>query len=238
MCSLEKKIDGIVNWLRDKVEAANAKGIVFGLSGGIDSAVLAALSKKAFPKTTIGIIMPCYSQDEDEEDAILLADALDLEITKVELDNVYDSFLKETNLNFKNELAKSNIKPRLRMTTLYYYAQNLNYLVAGGTNKSEFITGYFTKHGDSGVDILPLIKYSKKEIYEMAEFLNIPEKIIKKIPSAGLVANQSDEDDMGFSYEVLEQYIKGDKISDEIFNKINNMNNRSKHKRQFPLMYE
>lgn len=237
MNSTNIKIEKIIIWLKEKVNAANAKGLVFGLSGGIDSAVLAALSKKAFPETTLGIIMPCHSQDEDEEDARYLAEKLDIDIAKVKLDDVYDMLLKESDLEC-SELAKSNIKPRLRMTTLYYYAQSLNYLVAGGTNKSEFTTGYFTKHGDTGVDILPLIKWNKREIYEIAKALNIPKKIIDKVPSAGLLENQSDEEDMGFSYETLEKYMNGEEISKETFKKINNMDKRSNHKRQFPLMYD
>lgn len=238
MNSTNIKIEEMILWLKEKVNDANAKGLVFGLSGGIDSAVLAALSKKAFPKTTLGIIMPCHSQDEDEEDARYLAEKLNIDITKVKLDNVYDILLEESDLKCSSDLAKSNIKPRLRMTTLYYYAQSLNYLVAGGTNKSEFTIGYFTKHGDTGVDILPLIKWNKREVYEVAEALDIPKKIIEKVPSAGLLENQSDEEDMGFSYETLEKYMNGEEISEEIFKKINNMDKRSNHKRQFPLMYD
>lgn len=238
MGNIELIIEDLVKWIRDRVEEAGAKGIIFGLSGGIDSAVMAGLAKKAYPDTTMGIIMPCYSNDKDEEDALLVAEKLNLKTTKVDLSKVYDSFLLETDDSFTNKLANSNIKPRLRMTTLYYYGQNLGYLVAGPTNKSEFITGYFTKNGDSGVDIMPIAAFVKSEIYELAKALDIPKEIIDKVPSAGLWENQSDEEEMGFSYDILEKYINEEYIEKELKEKIDAMYSRSTHKREYPTIYK
>ncbi len=231
-------VKDLVLWLRGKVEAAGANGLIFGLSGGIDSAVMAGLAKKAFPDTSLGLIMPCHSDERDEKDAILVAEKLDLRTLKVDLTQTFDVLLDSCDLDMENKLAKSNIKPRLRMTTLYYYGQTLNYLVAGPTNKSEFVTGYYTKHGDSGVDMLPLVDFVKREIYELAEELEIPENIINKIPSAGLWENQSDEEEMGFTYESLEKYINGEELEGDLKDKIDGMYKRSEHKRIYPPKYE
>ncbi len=236
MSDIQYLCDNIVRWIRDKVEESGSKGLVFGLSGGIDSAVVAALAKKAFPDDALGIIMPCHSNPEDEEHANLVAEALNIETKKVNLTNVYDLFLSELE-STDNILALSNIKPRFRMTTLYYYAQIRRYLVAGTSNKSEFTVGYFTKHGDSGVDILPIVDLLKEEVFELARYLSIPDVIINKIPTAGLWENQTDEKEMGFSYKELDGYIKNEEVDENIKEKIEKMYKRSEHKRRFPLMY-
>ncbi len=235
---MDNTIERLVEWLQNQVISAGSKGIIFGLSGGVDSAVMAGLAKKAFPDNSVGVIMPCHSIDQDEEHGILVAKSLGLETLKVDLSSTYDELLNAVNIDCNNKLARSNIKPRLRMTTLYYFAQTFNYLVAGPTNKSEFITGYFTKHGDSAVDMLPLIDFTKSEIYEMAEILKIPKEIIEKTPSAGLWKNQSDEEEMGFTYEVLESYINKEEVSNDLSNKIDNMYKKSQHKRQYPPYFK
>lgn len=239
LSSIELEIINIGNWIKEKVEKAGCEGVVFGLSGGVDSAVVAGICKKVFPETSLGLIMPCESIDEDEEHALILSDRLDLKIIKVDLTDTYrllvDS-LSETKKD--NRLALSNIKPRLRMTTLYYYAQEKNYLVIGPTNKSEFITGYYTKNADSGVDLLPIADFVKEEIWNMARCLNIPDFIIDKKPSAGLWGEQTDEDEMGIAYDELDDYILNDKASDEVKGKIDGMYRRSAHKRSFPPIYK
>jgi len=144
MENIDLTIDNLVKWLQEKVEEAGAKGLVFGLSGGIDSAVVAGLAKKAFPNNSLGIIMPCHSDPIDEEHGILVAEKLNLEVAKVNLSNSFDVLLESMKVENKNKMAISNLKPRLRMTTLYYFAQNNNYLVAGSSNKSEFTVGYFS----------------------------------------------------------------------------------------------
>lgn len=237
MENVEKICYELVNWLREKVEEANAKGLVFGLSGGIDSAVVAGLAKKAFPKNSLGVIMPCHSNPIDEKHGLLVAESLDLKTTKIDLTNTYDVFIETVSNEGENRLAQANVKPRLRMTTLYYLAQNYNYLVAGPSNKSEFTVGYFTKHGDSGVDIFPIASFVKSEVRELAYFLNIPKEIITKPPTAGLWENQTDEKEMGFSYDVLDKYIKTGNGEKEIVEKIEKMNKRSRHKREFPPIF-
>lgn len=229
-------MEKIIKWIKDYVEGAGAKGLVFGLSGGIDSAVIAGLAKKAFPNNSLGIIMPIASNPEDEEDARLVAKALDLEIEKVELTETFNTFVNAS-FSSNNNMAISNIKPRLRMATLYYYGQDRNYLVCGSSNKSEFYIGYYTKFGDSGVDLLPLADILKRDIFKLAKELGIPKKIIDKKPSAGLWKGQTDEDEMGFSYEDLDSHISGEKIGDETAEKIEKMHRNSNHKRVFPPIF-
>ncbi len=237
MKDIDKLCNQLVDWLKEKVLEANGKGLVFGLSGGIDSSLVAALAKKAFPEDSLGIIMPCYSNPEDEKDALLVAETLNLKTKKVDLSNTYDVFLESTEVSTDDQLAKANVKPRLRMTTLYYFAQINNYLVAGGTNKSEFEVGYFTKHADSGSDILPIASFVKEEVQEMASFLGVPKKIVYKTPSAGLWEEQTDEEEMGFSYKILDNYIRTGNAPKNVKEKIDKMNKNSEHKRKFPPIY-
>ena len=229
---MKEIVDNLVEWLRDSVKEANCKGIVYGLSGGVDSAVIAALSKLAFGDESLAIMMPINSSFEDEIDAKLVIDKFNLNAIKVDLSKTYSEFVKVVEKG-DNQMAYANVKPRLRMTTLYYYAQLKGYLVVGTSNKSEFTVGYFTKYGDSGSDLMPLVDFTKKEIFELARYLEIPDKIIQKPPSAGLFEDQTDEDEMGFTYNDLEKYINNEKIDERIEEKINRMVKISEHKRNF-----
>ena len=220
-------------WLRDEVSCAGAKGIVLGLSGGIDSSVLAALGREALGRDgVLGVIMPCHSIGQDEDDARLLASAIDVKFERVELSAVFDSLCAGIGGKL-DPLTCSNLKARLRMVTLYAFAQSRNFLVCGTSNRSEYETGYFTKYGDSGVDLMPLADFLKREIRTMARELNVPERIITKAPSAGLYEGQTDEGDMGFTYDVLDEYLSTGKITDPAAKeRIDVMRRRSEHKRK------
>lgn len=223
-------------WLHERVEDAKANGIILGLSGGIDSSVLAALAREALGRDKVlGVIMPCHSIREDENDARLLAHELDIAFVKVDLTDTFDTLYGTIELitGNTNELVRSNMKARLRMVTLYALAQSKNLLVCGTSNRSEYETGYFTKYGDSGVDLMPLAGFLKREIREMARILRVPEKIIAKAPSAGLYEGQTDENDMGFTYETLDEYLASGRIEDEkAKERIDVMRRRSEHKRK------
>ena len=229
---MKEVVDNLVEWLGDSVKEANCKGIVYGLSGGVDSAVIAALSKLAFGDESLAIMMPINSSFEDETDAKLVIDKFNLNAIKVDLSRTYSEFVEVVEKG-DNNMAYANVKPRLRMTTLYYYAQLKGYLVVGTSNKSEFTVGYFTKYGDSGSDLMPLVDFTKNEIFELARYLEIPDKIIQKPPSAGLFEDQTDEDEMGFTYNDLEKYRNNEKIDERIEEKINRMVKISEHKRNF-----
>jgi NAD+ synthase len=233
MINADKAVNEAVDWIKGIVEEAGAKGVIFGLSGGIDSAVVAALCKKAFPGNSMGVIMPCYSNPIDEEHAYLVAEALQLDTKKVVLNDAFDAMKNVLGVQESDpRLAVANIKSRLRMITLYYNAGVKNYLVAGTGNRSELTIGYFTKYGDGGVDFMPLTSFVKKEVVELAQKLGIPEIIITKPPTAGLWENQTDEAEMGMSYAELDNYILTGSAEERIKNKIEGMNKRSEHKRR------
>jgi NAD+ synthase len=234
----QKETDKIVEWLREKVDAAGAKGFVFGLSGGIDSCLVAALTQRACPDKIMGLIMPCHSNSEDREHALLMAKSFSIPVTEVDLAPVFDQLLNQLSVRKEEDVYKqlslANIKSRLRMNVLYYYASNLSYLVAGTGNRSEQFVGYFTKHGDSGVDLLPIGHLVKKQVWEISSYLGIPKEIIEKPPSAGFWPGQTDEGEMGFTYEQLDRYILTGEGDEEVKEKIIKMHQNSEHKRRTP----
>ena len=231
-------VEKLISWIRDKVLTAGCKGIVVGVSGGLDSSVLAVLCQRAFPQNMLGVLMPCYSSQEDGEHAQIVASKFSIPTKIVVLDTVFDTLLKavvsdrvEPNAS---RLAKANLKVRLRMLTLYYFANQLKYMVAGSSNRSELAIGYFTKYGDGGVDILPLGNLVKGQVKELASFLGIPQQIIDKPPSAGLWQGQTDEGELGLSYEELDRYLVTGEASNELREKIESMIAASNHKRLPP----
>ncbi len=235
---METLVQKLCVWMEDKVIEAKAKGIVFGLSGGLDSAVVAALSIRIFPQDTLAIIIPCHSLEADINDALDFINKFNIPYKIINLSKVYDSLIHLLNDKEKEEsfkLAEANIKPRLRMTTLYYFANELNYLVVGTGNKSELMIGYFTKYGDGGADILPLGNLLKSQVRELAKYLGIPKKIINKPPSAGLWEGQTDEKEIGISYEQLDKYLRTGRSSNKIIEKkIQDKITKSAHKRTTP----
>lgn len=238
MKDIELVANELVQWIKDTVEGAGAKGVVLGISGGVDSAVVAAASKRAFPNDTLGIIMPCISNPQDEKDGMLLINSLGIKHEKVVLDNVFNEFKNVLNA-FDNgsRLAIANLKPRLRMTTLYYHGALNNYLVAGTGNKSEITVGYFTKYGDSGVDMLPIASFVKHEIWDLARYFGVPDEIVNKAPSAGLWENQTDEKEMGITYKELDTYILTGEADEKVKNIVDNLNAKSEHKRNFAKIF-
>jgi len=228
----------LVSWIKEKVLDAGCQGVVLGMSGGLDSSVLAVLCQQAFPQKTLGVIMPCHSQPEDKAHAEEVASRFSIPTITVVLDNIYNSLL-QTLPDYKadpafRQLAQANLKVRLRMLTLYHTANQLKYMVPGSSNRSEIAIGYFTKHGDGGVDIMPLGNLVKEQVRELARFLKIPQSIIDKPPSAGLWEGQTDEDEMGLSYEALDRYLLDGDASDELRGKIEAMIAASAHKRTMP----
>jgi NAD+ synthase len=234
----ERLVRSLADWIKDQVMAAGRRGVVLGMSGGVDSSVVAVLCQRAFPINTIGLIMPCYSADEDREHAEAVARQFDVPTKTVGLNDAYDALLhvfpKIKVDPTVARLAQANIKARLRMVTLYYVANQMAYFVAGSGNRSEITIGYFTKHGDAGADILPLGNLVKKEVKELARYLGIPKEIIDKPPSAGLWPGQTDEDEIGFSYEALDRYILTGNAPNELKSRIEFMKASSRHKMQMP----
>jgi len=225
----------IQDWVKERVEQAGAMGAILGLSGGIDSSVLAVLLKRAFGANMLALIMPCHSDTEDLLHAKLLSEKFDIKSSVLDITKVYDDYINEVSkLCEISILAKANTKSRLRMVTLYAVGHSKNYLVCGTSNKSEFTIGYFTKYGDSGSDLLPVADLLKREIYDLAEYLDIPKEIIEKPPSAGLWKGQTDENEIGLSYAVIDRFIATGEADTADAKKINFMNTLSAHKRSAP----
>ncbi len=225
--------DKLASWIKDKVSSAGAKGVVFGMSGGVDSSVLAVLCKRALSQNTLGLIMPCFSLEEDSKHALMVARDFSIPVKTVVLDSVFEALLKVLP-DGGSRVALGNIKSRLRMLVLYYFSNKLNYLVAGSSNRSELSVGYFTKYGDGGADILPLGNLLKKEVRELASALGIPKEIVEKPPSAGLWEGQRDEEELGFTYEELDHYLESGEASSGVREKIEARFLSSRHKREPP----
>jgi len=228
--------NSISKWIKEEVAKANAKGLVVGISGGIDSACVALLCKKALGKNVLGLILPCQSDSRDERIARLLAKKFNIKLKKITLDSALKEF--KSILPKGRGLSLANIKPRMRMIVLYYFASKMNYLVAGSGNKSELTIGYFTKYGDGGVDILPIGGLLKTEVRELAKELGVPKEIIDRPPTAGLWQGQTDESEMGITYNNLDRAIlaieSGNQkriASPQITAKVKNMIRYSQHKR-------
>lgn len=229
-----KKIDSVVSWIDEYIKRSNAKGIVFGVSGGVDSALLCAIANKYFPNKSLALTMHIENQQEDIDDADLVLKTFDkVERIDVELEKAYIATKSILSPNLKEETL-GNLKSRLRMVTLYSYAQEREYLVAGTSNAAEYVTGYFTKYGDSGSDILPLVNFPKSYIIECAKILGVPEKIINKKPSAGLRPNQYDEDELGIQYKVIDDFLLGNFLDNKDLVQIIKLQINSDHKRQLP----
>lgn len=236
----EKLARELASWIRETVSSAGRKGVVLGMSGGVDSSVAAVLCKRALPQAILGVIMPCYSSKLDREHAELVASRFHIPVEVVVLDDVFDTLIKVLPSNSyeaaTRKLAESNIKPRLRMLTLYYFANRLNYLVVGSGNRSELTVGYFTKYGDGGVDIMPLGNLVKSQVRELARNLGIPREIIEKPPSAGLWEGQTDEAELGVTYNELDRYLIEGVAEQALKVKIGSMISKCAHKRQLPLV--
>lgn len=236
----EQRLEHRLNWIRERVAASGCKGVVVGESGGKDSATVTALCVRALGKeNVVGITMPCNSLSTDVEHARLVADAFGIKLLEV---NIADSFntLKETieQQHEVSDLAVANIKPRLRMTTLYAVAQTLNYLVVGTDNLSEMVMGYFTKWGDGGYDFNPLGDLTMQEVLELGRELGVPEPILTKAPSAGLWEGQTDEKEMGVTYKAIQEYIKTGTTDEHSLAIIEKTNKRTQHKREMPYIYQ
>jgi NAD+ synthase len=248
---MSARTDSIVEWLRQRLNHSGARGFVFGLSGGIDSAVVARLCQAAAPANVVGVLMPCHSDPNDEADARLVADHFRIPTMRVDLAPAYDQLAAalgdglsaipraqfpdagHTTEDPRAKLPLANVKPRMRMTALYFVANTLNYMVAGTGNRSELSIGYFTKHGDGGADLLPIGELLKSDVRAAAKDLGVPEAVIEKAPSAGLWLGQTDEAEMGFSYADLENYLSNgaETVSPALAMRIERLMRTSEHKR-------
>jgi|SRR5579884_939315 len=234
----------IADWLRHQLDASGATRFVLGLSGGVDSATVCALcARAAGPERVLAAIMPSHSNPTDAADAELVAQAFHVETVHVDLTPVTDAFLAAMPPDAsapedRQRLAVANVRPRLRMTTLYYLGNLRNGMVVGTGNKSEALIGYFTKYGDGGVDLLPLADLYKHQVRALARYLGVPERVVAKPPSAGLWQGQTDEGEIGLTYDQLDAALaaieQGDTgaIEPPVLQRVRGLMRASEHKRR------
>ncbi len=234
---IEKRVEFIRKVLKD----AGASGIVYGNSGGKDSALTGILCKMACDNT-LGLIMPCHAKrnfEMDLKDGMEVAEKFNIETKVVDLTPIRTETLKTLEKDFSlSDMAIANIAPRLRMTVLYAVAASRNALVAGTDNQSEMYMGYFTKFGDGAYDFNPIGDLTVTEVYEFLKYLGAPECVIKKAPSAALFDDQTDEGEMGITYKKIDEYLMHGTGSKEDIEIIERYHRISEHKRNLPIVYK
>jgi len=240
MKNYKEELENRLNFITELMTESGASGIVFGNSGGKDSALVGILCKKAC-ENTVGIMMPCESKrnfGEDMEDGMEVAEKFGIENRMVDLTEAKHAVIAAAkDAASLTAAAISNIAPRLRMTTLYLIGQSENRLVAGTGNASERYMGYFTKWGDGAYDFNPIADLSVSEIYEFLTYLDAPKNIISKAPSAGLFEGQTDESEMGVTYAAIDKYMATGQASPEDASIIERFHKRTEHKRRTPRNY-
>ena len=238
--------DKIVEFIREYYKKNNLKGAVIGISGGKDSGVVAGLMTKAIgAQNIVGLTLPCHSQSEDRSLAEKVSEFYGFKLYNCDLTKAFDEFESSVQDGYgvvdKPHLLNSsiNLKPRLRMSALYYYAAMMSsikggtYLVIGTSNKCELYVGYFTKGGDNVHDISTIADFTVEEVIKIGEYLKVPEKVLYKTPNDGL-SNQTDEDKLGVTYKDIAKYMNNEELEEEIRKKIERLHNNNKHKFNIP----
>lgn len=230
----------LTKWLKETCLKYPAKGFVIGISGGVDSAVAAALATMTNLPITALIMPSSNNQSQDMTDALELIKQLNIPYHTISIQPAYDVFIHSTTSftnsdNDRQLVIEGNAQARLRMMYLYAYAQQNERIVIGTDNACEWYMGYFTKFGDGAADIVPLINLKKSQVFELGKYLNVPKNILDKAPSAGLWQGQTDEDEMGVTYKEIDDFLDGKEVSEKIKERISFWHNRSHHKRVMPL---
>ncbi len=245
---VDSEIRRRVEFLKQYVLESHTRGLLIAVSGGIDSAVTAALCKRATDElteeqgkeyTTLGLFQP-YGQQEDIEDSYAVAKALDLKTAETNIEEAVDEITLESEYALKSigvhahlsRGGKGNVKARTRMVVQYALAFDLNLLVVGTDHASEAITGFYTKWGDGAVDITPLTSLNKRQVRLLGASLGVPDRIVNKVPTAGLWPGQTDEGELGITYEQNSDYLEGKKIDPSIQEKLEKQYLRTQHKRK------
>ncbi|MFW9778117.1 MAG: NAD+ synthase [Candidatus Heimdallarchaeota archaeon] len=244
----------IQDFIQVRVNEAEAEGVIIGLSGGIDSAVVTKLAINALGSGNVHVLfLPSASTPKsDLDDVTQFCAELGLIPTILDIQKIietYSSIIREPEQS--SRLEWMNLKPRIRQSIEYFYANRLNCLVCGTGNKSELMIGYFTKYGDGAADILPIGDVYKTHVYQLGEALEVPQNILKKVPSAGLTEGQTDEEEIGISYRNLDLILSGlerfqtpGEVSANLgldiaeIKKVEGMLYRSEHKRRGPIVFK
>ena len=233
----------IEKFLSEQIEKQHAKGVILGLSGGIDSAVLAYICKRKLKEKTLAIIMPDTSITPAEtEDALKMISLTGIEHKLIDIKPIVNEYAMYLEPNKK---SRGNLRARVRTNILYYYANSKNYLVLGSSDKSEHLIGYFTKFGDGAADLTPIISLYKLQIREIAKYLGVPDNIISKKSSPHLWEDHEADEELGVSYEEIDsilyclvekklsvdETVKITQIEKSTIEKIYELNRNSEHKR-------
>jgi len=245
--SIDKSIE---EFLKNQISETNSKGLMFGLSGGVDSAVIAYLCNRVFPKQSMTLLMPDskISPKEETEDALKIVEDLKLDYKLIDINPIVNQYSKHLE---PSEKALGNLRARIRANLLYYYANLKSYLVVGTGDKSEYLIGYFTKFGDGSADILPIVSLYKIQVRGIAEFLGVPKSVIEKKSSPNLWLGHFAEDEIGMSYEEidsilhcifdkklsLEETAKTTQIEKVSVDKVYQLYKNSEHKRMLPKAF-
>ena len=222
----------IEKFLKEYLEKSGCKCYVLGLSGGVDSSLVAAIARKAVGKDKLF----CYSlniesHESDVSDAKKVADELDVNLQIINLTETYHSYLNELGGADFIRLTKSNLKVRMRMVALFAFAQEHGGLVLGTDNMDERYVGYFTKYGDGAADLLPIVYLTKGEVVEAAKLYGLSSVLAERVPSAGLFEGQTDETEMGIRYVDLDNFLLGKKVDKTVEERIQHLHKISEHKR-------
>lgn len=240
MRNYEVEVTNRIHFIQNVLSSSGASGIVFGNSGGKDSALVGILCKMAC-ENTLGLMMPCGSRQnygEDMKDAMAVAEQFNIATRVVDLSDTKMMLIHAMEgITLLTDAALTNMSPRLRMTTLYAVAASENRLVAGTGNRSEVYMGYFTKWGDGAFDFNPVADLTVTEIYEFLQFLHAPVSIISKAPSAGLFDGQTDESEMGVTYESIDKFLLHGMVNDGDRAIMERYHRTSEHKRVKPMVY-
>ncbi|MEM1581679.1 MAG: NAD+ synthase [Candidatus Bathyarchaeia archaeon] len=252
-----KVVGEIIDFVRGEVKKSGASGVVLGLSGGIDSSLTAALCVRALGSDKVlGVIMPTsFTPKEDLEDAFELARMLNIKTLLMNIDEICEAFVRSLNIDPEDtriRIPLANIRARVRMIILYFYANLYNYLVVGTSDKSEYLIGFFTKYGDGAADFFPIRHLYKTQVRELASYLGLPERIVRKPSSPQLYPGHKLSDELPVDYPVIDLILVGlfemnlpaDKVSEEIGVSSEIVNNilrrylKSMHKRASPPMID
>ncbi len=247
----EEQVAIIQSFLRHHWQESGREGFVLGMSGGLDSSVAAKLSAEAIgPSNILGLALPLVTRDSDEErDAKAWAENLGIQFRTIEIGSMVDVIVEALEIPPEDRIGRGNVHARTRMITLYQAAHTENRLVIGTSNKSEYLSGYFTKFGDGGCDFAPLGDLYKTQVRGMARHLGLPRRILEKVPSAVLWEGQTDEGELGISYADLDRVLLGLELemsleeivsrtglSEATVERVTEMVYRSIHKRKMPLI--
>lgn len=232
---LKEYINEIKSFLSNYLASAHCDTYVLGVSGGVDSSLVAALCKEAVGKEHLHcLIIPIESSKADIKDALTLVKDLDLRYDVIDATETFYSYVNEFNKNGL-EMDKStlgNLKARIRMSILYAVAQKERGLVVGTDNADERYVGYYTKYGDGACDLLPIAHLVKGEVVEAAKILGVRTSLAERVPTAGLYEGQTDEKEMGVLYKDLDAFVLGKKVNKEAEERIQYLHKISEHKRK------